>query len=97
MSRLGPTIQNPDFKWSKQDGCQKYLASLDRFIKKGNKNIFFHAKTVYTSVRILLSDFWSVQYSNVRDWHKIESEYRPLFGIRWPTIIISSSVFMIQL
>jgi hypothetical protein len=31
----------PDFKWSKQDGCQKYLTSLDRFIKKGPKFFFY--------------------------------------------------------
>jgi hypothetical protein len=33
-----------------------------------------------------MSGFRSVRLSNVRDWHKIESEYRPRFGIRWPTV-----------
>jgi hypothetical protein len=27
-----------------------------------------------------------VDHSNVQDWHKIESEYRPWFGIRMLTV-----------
>jgi hypothetical protein len=33
-----------------------------------------------------LSGFQMVQFSDARDWHKIQSEYRPRFGIRWVTV-----------
>jgi hypothetical protein len=66
-----------------------FLTSLDRF---GTKKIFFmtlYSKMVYASNRTFLSGFQMVWISNVQDWHKIESEYRPRFGIRWPTVLFS--------
>ncbi len=35
-----------------------------------------------------MSGLRSVRYSNARDRHKIESEYRRRFGIRMPTVIV---------
>jgi hypothetical protein len=97
-SRLVPTIRKPDFcpdfEWfgghfvsTIWNPDRIFLASLDRFIRKGHKKYVFHAKTVYASNRTQMSGFWSVQYSNVRDWHKIESEYCPPFGIQWGTVL----------
>jgi hypothetical protein len=58
---------------------QNISASLDRFVNKGHKKYFIRAKTVWTCNRTRMSGFQSVRLSNVRDWHKIESEYRPRF------------------
>jgi hypothetical protein len=88
-SRLVPTIRNPDlcpdFEWLKQDGGQiggHFVSSLDRFvIKKYFIHDSFLYKTVYASNRTGMSGFRSVRYSNARDWHKIEFEYRRQFGI----------------
>jgi hypothetical protein len=63
-----------------------FLATLDRFIRKGHKKYFFHAKTVYASNRTFLSRFQMVRYWNDRYWHNIQSEYRQQFGIRMPTV-----------
>ncbi len=69
---------------------------LDRF---GMNKIFFMTiicKTVYASNRTQMSGFRSVRYSNGRDWHKIEFEYRPRFGIRMLTVYKSLLVTHIQ-
>ena len=61
-----------------------FLTSLDRF---GMNKILFMAlinKTVYASNRTRMSGFRTVRYLDVRDRHKIQSEYR--FGIRWGTV-----------
>ncbi len=47
------------------------LASLDRIIRKGHKK-YFYPKTG--------------RISNGRDWHKIQSQNRPWFGIRMRTV-----------
>ena len=39
--------------------------------------------------RTRMSGFRMVRYSNARDWHKIQSEYRPRFGIWWVTVMFS--------
>ncbi len=79
-SHLVLAIRNPDRTF--------LTASLDRFgIKKYFIYDSFLYKTVYTSNRTQMSGFRSVRISNGRDWHKIQSEYRPRFGIRWPTVV----------
>jgi hypothetical protein len=63
-------------------------ASLDRF---GMKKIFLWPSLIKRSRlanRTRMSGFRMVRYSNAQDWHKIKSEYRPRFGIRWVTVNI---------
>jgi hypothetical protein len=59
-------------------------ASLDRFINKSHNK--FIPKRSRLANRTRRSGFRMVRFSNARDWHKIKSEYRPLFGIRWVTV-----------
>ncbi len=76
---MAATIRNPDRTF--------LTASLDRF---GIKNILFMPlinKTVYASNRTRMSGFQMVRISNGRDRHKIQSENRPRFGIRMPTVL----------
>jgi hypothetical protein len=37
----------------------------------------------------LKSGFHMVRFSDAQDWHKIQSKYRPRFGIRWFTVLIN--------
>ncbi len=70
------TIRNPDEKIRFSNGeKQNGRLSLDRFINKGHKKYFIHAKTVQ-----------AINRTNGRDRHNIQSENRPRFGIRMPTV-----------
>jgi hypothetical protein len=65
----------------------KMAASLDHFIEKSRtKNILFMPKRSRLANRTRMSGFRMVRYSNAPDWHKIQSEYRPRFGIQWVTV-----------
>ncbi len=69
-----------------------FLTSLDRF---GMNKILFMAlinKTVYASNRTRMSGFQSVRYSNARDRHKMQFEYRRRFGIQMLTVVSTSHV-----
>jgi hypothetical protein len=64
-----------------------FLSSLDRI---GMNKIFFYDHLLIKRSRLAnrtrMSSFRMVRYSNARDWHKIQSEYRQRLGIRWVTV-----------
>ncbi len=82
------TIWKPDFlsgfRFWKPD--RTFLtASLDRFINESHNK--FMPKRSRLGNRTQMSRFRMVRYSNARDWHMIQSEYRTRFSIRWVTVI----------
>jgi hypothetical protein len=63
---------------------QMVKTSVDRFGM--NKIFVLLIKRSRLANRTRMSGFQMVRYSNAQDWHKIQSEYQPQFGIRWVTV-----------
>jgi hypothetical protein len=78
----------PVFKWFDhlKTGPKFFLTSSLVFIIKQSRLVPTIWKPDY------LSRFQMVRFSDARDWHKIQSESRPRFGILWVTVIVTCSL-----